>query len=70
MVWTNLKHTIKVGRTKLIPKSFDFIGFSYSVSPHVVHTHTFLVMMVILGTVASAKAYSSLAPCLMMPPYS
>ena len=32
--------------------------------------HTFLVMMVILGTVASAKAYSSLAPCLMMPPYS
>lgn len=34
------------------------------------HTHTFLVMMVIFGTVASAKAYSSLAPCLMMPPYS
>lgn len=32
--------------------------------------HTFLVMMVILGTVASANANSSFAPCLMMPPYS
>lgn len=32
--------------------------------------HTFLVMMVIFGTVASANANSSLAPCLMMPPYS
>src|SRR5208282_4391304 len=28
------------------------------------------VITVILGTVASAKAYSSLAPCLMIPPYS
>src|SRR5712675_1709057 len=28
------------------------------------------VMTVSLGTVASAKAYSSLAPCLMMPPNS
>jgi len=27
-------------------------------------------MTVSLGTVASAKAYSSLAPCLMMPPNS
>ena len=26
--------------------------------------------MVILGTVASANAYKSLAPCRMMPPYS
>ncbi len=28
------------------------------------------VMTVIFGTVASANAYSSLAPCRMMPPYS
>lgn len=31
---------------------------------------TFRVIIVILGTVASAKAYRSLAPCRMMPPYS
>ena len=31
---------------------------------------TFLVMIVILGTVASANANNSLAPCRMMPPYS
>ena len=31
---------------------------------------TFLVITVIFGTVASAKAYSNLAPCLMIPLYS
>lgn len=54
----------------LAMRSLHLIGFPTSVSSLFARTRTFLVMTVILGTVASAKAYSSLAPCRMMPPYS